>query len=275
DARRYRPLPWPTLQMQATKDIVFGQFRLDLTNECLWRGTRAIPLRPKAFAVLKLLIENPGRLLTKQQVLDTVWPGTFVGDAVLKDNIRQLREALDDDAGSPIYIETAHRRGYRFIGKPSEPALSEHGATLPRSSVSPLAPKIPALTSPAATAVLGRETELAKMRQWLDRALAGDRQIVFVTGEAGIGKTTLVQAFLEHAEELPGIRVARGQCLEHYGAGEAFLPLLDGFTRLCRSPGGDQVVDFLRQHAPTWLAQMPSVVPQSQSASLQGMAAGA
>ena len=103
--------------MQAQKEILFGQFRLDLTNECLWQGTRAISLRPKAFAVLKVLIDNPGRLVNKNQVLDAVWPGTFVGDAVLKDNIRQLREAMEDDATAPAYIETAHRRGYRFIGK--------------------------------------------------------------------------------------------------------------------------------------------------------------
>src|SRR5262245_45409083 len=107
--------------MQATKEISFGQYRLDFTNECLWQGKRAISLRPKAFALLKLLIENPGQLVSKQKVLDTVWPGTFVGDSALKDNIRQLREALDDDAGSPAYIETAHRRGYRFIGKIAAP----------------------------------------------------------------------------------------------------------------------------------------------------------
>lgn len=83
--------------MQATKEIEFGQFRLDLTNECLWHGKRAISLRPKAFAVLKILIENPGQLVSKEKVLDSVWPGTFVGDAVLKDNVRQLREALNDD----------------------------------------------------------------------------------------------------------------------------------------------------------------------------------
>ena len=57
-----------------------------------------------------------------QEVLDAVWPGTFVGDAVLKGTIRQLREALEDSAETPSYIETAHRRGYRFIGELSEPA---------------------------------------------------------------------------------------------------------------------------------------------------------
>src|SRR2546430_17458882 len=108
--------------MQAVQNVTFGRFRLDLTNECLWQGTRAISLRPKAFAVRKVLVAHPGLLVTKQQVLDAVWPDTFVGDAALKASIRQLREALDDDAAEPVYIETAHRRGERFIGKPSKPA---------------------------------------------------------------------------------------------------------------------------------------------------------
>jgi len=260
--------------MQAEKEIAFGQFRLDLANECLWRGTTAISLRPKAFAVLKLLIENPGQLVSKQKVLDTVWPGTFVGDAVLKDNIRQLREALDDDGGSPSYIETAHRRGYRFIGKPSERTPGKHPITA--MPVSMLSPKASGSSSSAAQIrVLGREPELGKMRDWLQLALAGDRQVVFVTGEAGIGKTTFVRAFLEAADELPSIRIARGQCLEQYGAGEAYLPLLDGFSRLCRSQGGDQALNLLRDHAPTWLAQMPSLVPQSERANLQAQAIGA
>jgi len=161
--------------MQAEKEIAFGQFRLDLTNECLWRGTRAISLRPKAFAVLKLLIENPGQLVSKQKVLDTVWPGTFVGDAVLKDNIRQLREALDDDAGSPSYIETAHRRGYRFIGKTSQRTPGK--PSIQAMPVSALPPKGSGSSStPVEIRVLGRKSELAKMRDWLHLALAGDRQ---------------------------------------------------------------------------------------------------
>src|SRR5215467_4630497 len=109
--------------MASRSDVGFGPFRLDTANECLWEGSRSIALRSKAYAVLRLLVDRPGQLVTKQQVLDAVWPGTFVTDAVLKDNIRQLREALHDNAGSPSYIETAHRRGYRFIAKISEQPL--------------------------------------------------------------------------------------------------------------------------------------------------------
>lgn len=106
------------------KRIIFGPFCLDLSNECLWKGSQAIMLRPKAFAVLHHLLRNPGRLVTKEELLNVVWPGTFVGDAVLKVAIRQIREALGDDPQSPRFIETAHRRGYRFIG-PYQNVLSE------------------------------------------------------------------------------------------------------------------------------------------------------
>src|SRR5262245_32258566 len=152
--------------------LSFRGFRLDAKNAQLWRGTQEIALRPKAFAVLAHLLEHAGQLVTKQQLLDAVWPGTFVTDAVLKDSIRQLREALGDDADAPRFIETAHRRGYRFIGQIS---------TAPASSRLPAAAPGTIRESPAAraTTVLGRESELAHMNEWLERALSGERQIVF------------------------------------------------------------------------------------------------
>src|SRR5262249_16638253 len=100
--------------------IIFNPFSLDLVNQCLWRGSRQIKLRPKAFAVLNYLVERPGQLVTKEQLLKSIWPETFVNDAVLKVMIRQLREALDDDPKSPRFIETAYRLGYRFIGQIAE-----------------------------------------------------------------------------------------------------------------------------------------------------------
>ena len=258
--------------MQGAKEISFGRFRFDLANECLWEGSRSIASRPKAFAVLKLLVEHRGQLVNKQQMLDTVWPGTFVGDAVLKDNIRQLREAMKDDADSPTYIETAHRRGYRFIGKVTEQAPK--AAAAPIHLVQP--PTLDAARSTSKSSpvsILGREAELATMRRWLDRALDGERQTIFVTGEPGIGKTTIVQAFLDQASQA-SVLVVRGQCLEHYGAAEPFLPVLDGFSRLLRSSGGAQALDLLRHQAPMWLAQMPSVISQSERDNLQSQVAG-
>ena len=152
---------------------------------------------------------HAGQLVTKQQLLDAVWPGTFVTDAVLKDSIRQLRDALGDDADSPRFIETAHRRGYRFIGRLSnERRRRSHYRSRRRGR------DVPPARACESAGVLGRDAELARLNGWLDDALRGERQIVFVTGEPGIGKTTLVSAVHDEAAAR-GIWMAWGQCLEH------------------------------------------------------------
>jgi DNA-binding winged helix-turn-helix (wHTH) protein len=254
-------------------EIAFGQFRLDFNNECLWQGTRSISLRPKAFAVLKILVENAGQLVNKQQVLDAVWPGTFVGDAVLKDNIRQLREALKDDAASPNYIETAHRRGYRFIAKLGEQSQGKSLAAFQHEPARPPSSDNARSVSKAARRVLGREAELAKMQALMELVRGGERKTVFITGEAGIGKTTLVEAFLEHVAVIPGALIVRGQCLEHFGSSEPYLPVLDGLSRLGRVSTGTRVSDVFREQAPAWLSHLALTNVQPGEKDLPGPAA--
>jgi DNA-binding winged helix-turn-helix (wHTH) protein/predicted ATPase len=226
--------------------ILFEPFALDLNNECLWKGPVAIRLRPKAFAVLEHLLTRPGQLVTKEKLLNAVWGDTFVGDAVLKVTIRQLREALSDDPKQPRFIETSHRRGYRFIG--------------PIGAPPPAAAPPPSVVE-AASSLVGRQDSLATMDGWLERMRQGDRQIAFVSGEAGIGKTTILDAFVRRATGAGGVRSATGQCLEQYGTSEAYLPVLDAIRQLCRDHSS--VVDVLRAHAPMWLMQMPSLVTAS------------
>jgi TolB-like protein/DNA-binding winged helix-turn-helix (wHTH) protein len=97
--------------------LLFPPFRLDLTNERLWRATMELPLRPKTFAVLRYLVEHPEQLVTKEELLNAVWGETVVGEDALTGCIRDLRKALGDEARRPRYIETVHRRGFRFIGE--------------------------------------------------------------------------------------------------------------------------------------------------------------
>src|SRR2546430_8061714 len=104
--------------------VAFPPFRLDYTNECLWRARERIDLTPKAFGVLKELVGAGGELVSKERLLDAVWSETFVGDAVLKVCVGQIRRALGDPCRSPRFIETVHRRGYRFIA-PLESATRE------------------------------------------------------------------------------------------------------------------------------------------------------
>ena len=114
--------------------LSFGDFTLDGSSGHLYRGDVVVPLTPKAFAVLDYLAANAGRLVAKQELLDAVWPGVFVGDAVLKVAVREIRRALGDDSHAPRFIETAHRRGYRFMAAVSTPAAAPAAAAIPRVS---------------------------------------------------------------------------------------------------------------------------------------------
>jgi predicted ATPase len=121
--------------------------------------------------------------------------------------------------------------------------------------------------------VVGRDEALSRMRRWFEKMLGGERQIVFVTGEAGIGKTALVDTFARSIASDRSVRIGRGQCLEQYGTSEAYLPVLEAIGRLCREQG--RIVDVLRAHAPMWLLQMPSLVRVSDRESLSRAVAGA
>src|SRR3954471_21003147 len=97
-------------------EVCFGPFRLDPGNARLLRDGRPVALTPKAFDLLHHLAGRPQRLVTKKELLEAVWPDVIVSDASVKVCVREIRKALDDGARTPTYIETVHRRGYRFIG---------------------------------------------------------------------------------------------------------------------------------------------------------------
>jgi DNA-binding winged helix-turn-helix (wHTH) protein len=252
-------------------------FRVDLRNECVWYGAEALHLRPKTFAVLRYFVTHPGRLVPKEELLAAVWPDTVVHEAALNICISQLRRVLGDDPQAPQFIATVHRRGYRFIAAlaAAELPVTEPDVTL-ATGTRPLAVP-PALVK--APLIVGREREVQILQGWLEQARHGVRQVVFVTGEPGIGKTTLVDAFVASLAADANLWVARGQCLDQRGTGEAYLPVLDALSRLCRRADGAHLVELLGHYAPTWLAQMPSlsarasgtVKPQDLSASPKRM----
>src|SRR4029450_3033997 len=103
------------LSHQSMTVRTFGPYRLDTGAGQLRRGDAVVPLAPKAVTVLQHLVARPGQLVTKDDLLELAWADVHVGDGALKVCIREIRRALDDDPRTPTYIETAHRRGYRFI----------------------------------------------------------------------------------------------------------------------------------------------------------------
>jgi DNA-binding winged helix-turn-helix (wHTH) protein/tetratricopeptide (TPR) repeat protein len=232
----------------------FGPFRLDPVNQCLWREEARIPLTPKVFAVLRYLVDHPGRLVTQDELLEAIWPETYVQPEVLRRYILDLRKALDDRPRDPVYIETFPKRGYQFI-----------------------APVLTASQSDALSVAgpVGRERELDELDGYLSRALGGHRQVVFVTGEAGIGKSTLLDAFEQRAASRENLRIGRGQCVEGFGGKEAYYPVLDALGQLVRGPGAAAIIQILAAQAPTWLIQFPSLLQEDQRAALQREILGA
>jgi predicted ATPase len=232
----------------------FRPFRLDMTNECLWRrreqgDDERILLTPKAFEVLNCLVERAGRLVSHEELLDLVWHDTVVQSQAVKKLILNLRNVLGDCAEKPVFIETLHRRGYRFIAP-----VTEESKRSPLPSIDESVPKL-----------VGREGPLTELRKRLEKALKGQRQIVFITGELGIGKTALADEFRRLAAgEIAGLLVARGQCLEGYGGKEAYYPMLEALGQLCEGGSGDSIVRILAARAPTLLEQLPSLPKPEQ-----------
>jgi DNA-binding winged helix-turn-helix (wHTH) protein/tetratricopeptide (TPR) repeat protein len=252
--------------------FVFSPFRLDVANASLQRGKQAILLTPKALNVLRFLVEHAGQLVSKDDLWRAVWPGITVTDATLSVCISEIRKALGDEPKAPRYIETVHRLGYRFIAPVStESARVSDAAERSREFIFTSSRPFSGLH------FVGRQAEFSELHGWLERALAGERQIGFVTGEPGIGKTTLVDEFLhrEQVSRQESLWIGRGQCIEHYGPGEPYLPLLDALARLCRESGGGRLVTLLDEFAPACLLQMPSLLSAAQRRELQSKAAGA
>jgi DNA-binding winged helix-turn-helix (wHTH) protein len=222
----------------APQSIAFAEFRLDLRSGQLTQAGRPIPLRPKTWAVLCYLAERPGVLVSRDELFDAVWPDVAVTPDTLTKSIGELRVALGEDARAPRFIETVHRRGFRFLETSAAPELAR-------------------AASGATRRLVGRDAELGELRTRLERANGGARQTVFVTGPPGIGKTTLVDSWLDGELSRGEIWVGRGTCVEQHGPREAYLPVLLALDRLARRPDAGRFVELLRRTAPTWLAQLP------------------
>jgi serine/threonine-protein kinase len=130
--------------------VAFGPFCF-VAGDGLWRDGRAIALPPRAVGVLTALLESPGTVVTKQQLMDAVWPDTFVTESSLLEAIGLVRDALGDDRKQPRYIQTVHRRGYRFIGAIA--AAAPQAPSTPQTPQAPENPWRPILIASAAYAI--------------------------------------------------------------------------------------------------------------------------
>lgn len=237
----------------------FRGYRLDTVNHCLWRGEERLLLAPKAFDVLRYLVEHCDRLVTQEEILEALWPDTYVNPEVIKKYVLGIRKVLGDDSAKPAFVATFPRRGYQFIAPigVDEVSVTEK------------------VTEPATRAMVGREDALARLQESLARAKSGDRQIVFLSGEAGIGKTTLVGAFEKRNRADSRTRIARGYCIEGFGGKEAYYPVLDSLGQLFRAGDEREFAQILGKRAPTWLVQFPHLVEPEQREAIERQVLGA
>src|SRR5262249_52942518 len=234
---------------------VFGAYTLDTQRYEVRRGGQPVHVRRKVFQVLAYLLAQRERVLPKQELCEQGWPGQFISDATLDDCLAEARRAVGDSGRAQQVIKTVHGLGYRFVApltRLDQAAPETTGRRAPTPQRGPDAVQVP-VSDPSF--LVGRDAELAHLHQCFAQAHGGQRQLVVLTGEPGIGKTALVDAFLHQVASgdltpearhgpaclptppglTPGPWIGRGQCIEHFGAGEAYLPILEALGRLART----------------------------------------
>jgi len=218
----------------------FAPFRIDLSERTLWRDDTRVPLTHKAFDLLRVLVERAGHVVARDTLLGSVWPDTHVHPDNVKVLIGEIRRALGDDPVRPRYIRSIVKRGYVFIAPVVE-------APVDLSTASP--PPI----------FVGRDAQMDLLLGAFDAAGESDRRLVFVSGESGIGKTALCEAFLRIAATRHAMRVTWAQCMSLTDPSEPYYPLLDALTRLARSASDDTVATIVAHHAPSWMPHLPAL----------------
>ena len=238
--------------MTERRSLTFGPFRLDLLQSRLWRETQPIAIRPQALTVLRYLVLHADRLVPKAELFRYVWDGRHVTDTVLRGCIHAIRVALADTADTPQYLETVGRLGYRF----------RLGRAAPR--------RWPPDTRP----VVGRQGDVEWLRErWL-WAMEGQRQFSVLSGDTGIGKTTVVDLFVASLPTTPAVGVGRGQCVDTYGDGEPYRPLLEALGQLGQSAHRAALRSVLQRYAPSWLVHLPALLGDGERERLQGQLQG-
>ena len=164
--------------------LSFGDFVFDPERRQLLRLGAPVPLEAKAYELLGLLLSRRPNALSKAQIHDVLWPGTFVSESALARLVTQLRAACGDDAQSPRYIRTVHGFGYAFCGEAREAGDGQPAATSPYPGLSPFAEE-------DADRFFGREAEVEALWAKIRR-----QALLAMIGPSGVGKTSLLRAGL-------------------------------------------------------------------------------
>jgi DNA-binding winged helix-turn-helix (wHTH) protein len=216
----------------------FDDFRVDTGQFVLSRAGQAEPITPTVFRILQILLEHAGEVVAKEELMKYVWPDSFVEEGNLNRNVSTLRKALDEKPSDHRYIETIPKIGYRFIA-PVRTADYQPPAGITRKA-----------TTRSATAIVGREPERDMLRRAYEQAEHGHGSMVCIAADTGLGKTALVDYFLDDLlNEGRTFHLARARCSESLTDTEPFIPWMESLTALAEQDG---IKDVMLKTAPTW-----------------------
>lgn len=227
-------------------------FVIDTATSTLLLGDVTLPVGRRAVSILATLVEHGGLPITKDRLIEIAWDGRAIEESNLSVQIAILRKALGRIPGGERWIETLPRRGYRFVGP--------HQGAGPASQAQDGATD----TTDETSWRVGRSKELDALEAMARRSAQGRRQTVFVTGDAGIGKSTLVDMLAVRLASRGAI-VLTGHCTERFGTDGGFAPLVDALAAHCRQHQGTGMIEALRAIAPTWLLQLPHLLDGGQA----------
>jgi DNA-binding SARP family transcriptional activator/predicted ATPase len=249
EARRLEELRLAALEERIEADLL------------LWRHADLVP------EIDALVRREPLRERLREQLMLALYRSGRQADSLsaYQDARRQLSEELGIEPSTSL-----RELERRILNQDPGLAIRPPAGT----AVHAVPPGAPGIDASSPRGMVGRSGELSRLRDALERAGRGDRQLVFIAGEPGLGKTTLAQALVADAAGEPGLLVGFGHCVEQHGSGEAYLPLLDALDRLV-SGDGSHLVPTLALRAPTWLIQMPWLVGEDELAPLQQRVLGA
>ena len=228
--------------------MISEDIKVNLCEGILLCGDVKRRLRPKTLSVLVALIEQQGEVVSTADLRRMIWGNGPGNEAGPKQCIRELRRMLDDSGQDTGLIETVGRRGYRL--------------TRPVTLIGAASPD---LVATSAVLCLGRDKELETLNERAAAARCGQRAMALISGEAGAGKTRLLEAFEAGLSQRTPLWIARAQAIAHPGAREPFGLLMDVLTQLMVGLEAATLMRLLPQVAPSWVKQQPGRSPETEA----------
>ncbi|MFN0250103.1 MAG: ATP-binding protein, partial [Kofleriaceae bacterium] len=245
-----------------TSALHFGRFSVDARGERALFDAEPVRLRRKAREVLAYLVVHQDRVVTIDELLDSLWPGLAVTPHSVAVIISTLRSLLARDESQSCSIESAYGRGYRFILH-----TAPHGTAQTTASE-------PVAVGTRTSECVARAAELTQLERCRDLVRDGIAQVVLLGGDSGIGKSSLVREFTRRTTETTDALVFTGSCHELVSAPEPYQPVLEILEGLEKHLGGSELAQHMRRVAPTWLVQFPWLATTEEIVELRRSLAG-